>query len=99
MENDDRKRAEALLDGEKRLLEMVASGCPLEDVLEAMCRLVDTVVGESVCSILLIDRTGRFRYGAGPMLPAGYDGAVASHQHRSRPTLDHVARRLRRIGK
>jgi PAS domain S-box-containing protein len=72
----DRKRAEALLDGEKRLLEMVASGCPLEDVLEAMCRIVDTIVGESVCSILLIDRTGRFRYGAGPMLPAGYDVAV-----------------------
>ena len=72
----DRKRAEALLDGEKRLLEMVASGCPLEDVLEAMCRLVDTVVGESVCSILLIDRAGKFRYGAGPMLPVGYDGAV-----------------------
>ena len=72
----DRKRAEALLGGEKRLLEMVASGCPLEDVLEAMCRLVDTVVGESVCSILLIDRTGRFRYGVGPMLPVGYDGVL-----------------------
>lgn len=29
----ERKCAEALLDGEKPLLEMVTSGCPLEDVL------------------------------------------------------------------
>ena len=67
----ERKRAEALLDGEKRLLEMVASGGPLEDVLEAMCGIVDTVVGNSACSILLIDANGKFRHGAGPTLPEG----------------------------
>ena len=72
----ERKRFEALLDGEKRLLEMVASGSPLEDVLEAMCGIVDTVVGNSVCSILLIEPNGTFRHGAGPTLPPGYDGAV-----------------------
>jgi PAS domain S-box-containing protein len=71
-----RKSAEALLDGEKRLLEMVASGSPLDDVLDTMCGLVDTVVGDSVCSVLLIDPTGRFRHGAGPMLPPGYDAEV-----------------------
>ena len=96
MENDDRKRAEALLDGEKRLLEMVASGCPLEDVLEAMCRLVDTIVRESVCSILLIDRTGRFRDRAGPMLPVGYDGAVNPTRYlESWPTLDELRKQRR----
>lgn len=31
---DDRKRAEALLKGEKQLLEMVASGRPLEAVMD-----------------------------------------------------------------
>ena len=67
----ERKRTEALLEGEKRLLEMVAAGSPLEEVLEAMCRLVDTSVGKSACSILLIDETATFRHGAGPMLPAG----------------------------
>jgi len=36
---DDRKRAEAQLAGEKRLLEMVASSCPLTDVLTALCNL------------------------------------------------------------
>jgi len=52
---DERKRTEALLNGEKRLLEMVASGRPLEDVLEATCSLVEAIVGNSTCSILLID--------------------------------------------
>jgi PAS domain S-box-containing protein len=33
---EQRKCTEALLDGEKRLLQMVASGCPLENVLEAI---------------------------------------------------------------
>jgi PAS domain S-box-containing protein len=72
----DRKRAEALLDGEKRLLEMVAAGWPLEKVLEAICGIVDTVVSNSACSILLIDPNGKFRHGAGPTLPPGYDDAV-----------------------
>jgi PAS domain S-box-containing protein len=72
----ERKRAEALLDGEKRLLEKVASGCPLGEVLEAMCGIVDTILGNSACSILLIDQNRKFRHGAGPTLPLGYDVAV-----------------------
>ena len=73
---EQRKCAEALLDGETRLLQMVASGCPLEDVLEAMCDVVDTIVTNCACSILLIDPNGKFRHGAGPTLPPGYDGTV-----------------------
>ena len=76
----ERKRAETLLDGEKRLLEMIASGSPLESVLEAMCTLVDAVVGDSACSLLLIGRDGKFRHGAGPTLPPGYDAAVNGAQ-------------------
>ena len=38
---DDRKRAEALLAGEKRLLEMVAGGRSMSEILEALCRLVE----------------------------------------------------------
>jgi hypothetical protein len=36
-----RKHAEALLAGEKRLLEMVARGDPLPLILDALCRLVE----------------------------------------------------------
>ena len=38
---DDRKRAEAQLAGEKRLLEMVASSCALTEVLTALCKFVE----------------------------------------------------------
>src|SRR4051812_38832051 len=37
---DERRRAEAQLGGEKRLLEMIASGRSLTDVLTALCRFV-----------------------------------------------------------
>jgi PAS domain S-box-containing protein len=73
---DERKCAEGLLAGEKRLLEMVASGRPLRDVLEAMCGLVETLVSKSMCSILLIDPNGKFQHEAGPTVPPGYDGTV-----------------------
>src|SRR6266550_6559834 len=43
---DDRKRAEALLAGEKRLLEMVARGGPLRDVLTALCRFVEDTAAD-----------------------------------------------------
>jgi PAS domain S-box-containing protein len=73
---DERKRAEALLDGENRLLQMVASGCPLRDVLEKVCGLVEAIVSNSTCSILLIEPNGTFLLGAGPTLPPGYDDMV-----------------------
>lgn len=56
---EDRKRAEHLLTGEKRLLEMVALGDELPNVLHALCAFVNEVsVGcrhESV--VLRLDRT------------------------------------------
>ena len=39
---EDRKRAESLLTGEKQLLELVARGSSLTDVLEALCRLIES---------------------------------------------------------
>jgi PAS domain S-box-containing protein len=65
-----------ILDGEKRLLEMVASGSALCDVLDTMCHLVESIVRKSRCSVLLIEPNGTFRHGAGPTLPAGYEDAV-----------------------
>ena len=38
---DDRKRVESLLAGEKRILEMVAKGDQLAQILESLCRLVE----------------------------------------------------------
>ena len=68
---DDRKRAEAQLAGEKRLLEMVASGSALTDVLTELCRFVENTATECKCGIYLIDwHAAKFQSGAAPNLPA-----------------------------
>lgn len=74
---DDRKRAEAQLAGEKRLLEMVASGGPLEDVLIALCRFVEDTAADCKCGIYLIDWSApKFHTGAAPSMPATFNDAL-----------------------
>lgn len=53
---DERKRAEAQLAGEKRLLGMVASGCAVTDVLTELCKFVEDIDSDCRCGIYLIDR-------------------------------------------
>jgi hypothetical protein len=72
-----RERAEALLSGEKRLLEMLSRGGPLPDVLGALCRLVEEQAGVGMCSVLLVDASGTaLEHGAAPSLPAGFCQAI-----------------------
>ncbi|HEX4119691.1 MAG TPA: GAF domain-containing protein [Verrucomicrobiae bacterium] len=72
-----RKWAEALLAGEKRLLEMAAKGESLGLILDTICRVVEDVSSGSICSILLLDATGeRLWHGAAPSLPGSYIDAI-----------------------
>src|SRR5262244_1895353 len=76
-ERDDGKRAEALLSGEKRLLEMIAKGDSLSVILDALCRLVEQLTPGSLSSILLLDPDGRrLWHGAAPSLPKEYMDAI-----------------------
>src|SRR5215471_20592562 len=76
-ERDERKRAEALLAGEKRLLEMIATGQALSTILEALCRLVEALSPGSLAAILLLDPDGkRLWHGAAPSLPQSYTDAI-----------------------
>jgi PAS domain S-box-containing protein len=69
---EDRKRAETLLQNEKRLLEMVARGDPLEQVFHELCAFVECSTGVS-CAILLFDAEGdRLRPVAAPTIPQPY---------------------------
>src|SRR5436190_3652220 len=71
---DDRKRAEAQLAGEKRLLEMVASSCALTDVLMELCKFVEDTAADCRCGVYLIDWRGpKFRIGAVPSLPPTFN--------------------------
>jgi PAS domain S-box-containing protein len=73
----DRKCSEMLLAGEKRVLEMMASGGSRALILDALCRLFEELDANSLCSILLLDSNGnRLRHGAAPRLPIGYTEAI-----------------------
>jgi PAS domain S-box-containing protein len=73
----ERKRAEVLLAGEKRLLEMIAKGDSRELILEGACLLVEELASGSLCSILLLDASAKcLRHGAAPSLPKAYTEAI-----------------------
>jgi PAS domain S-box-containing protein len=74
---EDRKRAEMLLGGEKRLLEMIARGDSRALILDALCRLVEELTSGALSSILLLDaNANRLRHGAAPSLPINYTEAI-----------------------
>ncbi len=66
-----RKWTEALLAGEKGLLEMIARGDSLGSILEAVCRLVEELSSDCLCSILLLDPDGN---------PSAWGGAQPSEK-------------------
>jgi PAS domain S-box-containing protein len=72
---EDRKRAEALLTGEKRILEMVAKGDSLAQILDGLCRIVEEQASGVLASILLVDGN-RLRHGGAPSLPKAYTDAI-----------------------
>jgi PAS domain S-box-containing protein len=72
---DDRKRAESLLTGEKRILEMVAKGDSLAQILDGLCRLAEEQAGDTLASILLVDGN-RLWHGAAPSLPKAFTDAI-----------------------
>ena len=55
----DWKRAESLLTAEMRLLEMIASGASLTDVLENLCRAIDAQSPDVMSSVMLMDPDGK----------------------------------------
>lgn len=70
---DDRKQAEAVLAGEKQLLEMVAGGHSMSKILEALCQLVESTASGCYCSVVLVDPSGtHLEHGVAPSLPASF---------------------------
>src|SRR5205809_5427052 len=72
-----RKWREALLAGENRVLEMVAKGDSLAEILDKLCLLVEEQSSDVLASILLMDPNGKqLRHGAAPNLPKTYTEAI-----------------------
>ena len=72
---EDRKQTEALLAGEKRVLELVAKGDPLPEILDSLCRLVEEQARGALASILLV-QGNRLKHGGAPSLPRPYTDAI-----------------------
>lgn len=73
---DEPGRAGALAAGQVAILEQIATGQPLQTVLEAIARLAEAQANGLLCSILLMDPDGRrLRHGAAPSLPEAYNRA------------------------
>src|SRR2546429_5970777 len=72
-----RKRREALLAGENRILEMLAKGDSLADILDLLCLLVEEQSTGVLASVLLMDANGKqLRHGGAPNLPKAYTEAI-----------------------
>lgn len=72
-----RNRQSALREGQRQVLQLVAEGASLQQVLDAICAYVELIDPESFCSILLVDADGvHLRSAAGPSLPAEYVAGV-----------------------
>ncbi|MBH0207314.1 MAG: PAS domain S-box protein [Nitrospira sp.] len=72
-----RKRAETILALENGILEGVAAGVPLDDLLNQLAGGIEAIAQGCCCSILLLDEDGQhLRHGAAPSLPDSYTAAI-----------------------
>lgn len=69
--------AEALRLGQSHLLELIAKGVELKDVLDSLMLLIESQSEGLYCSVLLLDEDGiHIRPGSGPNMPASYMAAL-----------------------
>ena len=74
---DESGRETVLIAGQGRVLEMIATGAPFQQTLDALVRTIEADSPELLGSILLLDDDGKhLRHGAAPSLPAAYSRAI-----------------------
>ncbi len=70
----------ALLESQRRVLERIASGAPLEEILETLVRLIEEQAGDMRCAVLLADAgQQRLRFVAAPNIPQDYKLGIAPY--------------------
>jgi PAS domain S-box-containing protein len=73
----DRERVEQLLTLQQRFFERLATGAPLDEVLDILARKVESQIDGGMCSILLLDDERRHLFHhAAPSLPQEYVQAI-----------------------
>jgi PAS domain S-box-containing protein len=72
-----RRQKEAFLTGQHQVLEMIATGAPLQNVLSSLVHLVERQTNGMLCSVVMLDEDGvHVRHGAAPSLPRAYADAI-----------------------
>jgi diguanylate cyclase (GGDEF)-like protein/PAS domain S-box-containing protein len=73
----ERKRAEAIAAGERRVFEKIAANAPLSSALESICGLIERAMAESCCAVSLLDHERQtLTFGAAPHLPREFVAAM-----------------------
>lgn len=67
-----------ILELQNAILEMIARGEPLEQTIDLLCREVEVIAPDIVCSVLSV-REGLLHPLAGPSLPPHFSAAVDNH--------------------
>src|SRR5260370_33524703 len=65
-----------LRDIQYEILEAIASGQELVDVIDLLCRRIEGLAPEIICSVLSVDEHGRLHPVAAPSLPGEYSAAL-----------------------
>jgi PAS domain S-box-containing protein len=70
----------ALLESQRRVLERIACGAPLEEILETLVRLVEEQADGMLCAVLLADaEQQRLHFIAAPSIPEDYKLGIAPY--------------------
>ena len=71
------RRSMSLAEGQKRVLEMIATGQPLVATLDELVRMLEAQSPDMLCSILMLEPDGvTLRHVVGPSLPAKYNSEI-----------------------
>jgi diguanylate cyclase (GGDEF)-like protein/PAS domain S-box-containing protein len=73
----ERKRAEAIASGERRVFEKIAANAALPAILEAICEVIERAILDSSCAINLLDQDKQaLGVGIAPKLPRAFVSAM-----------------------
>jgi diguanylate cyclase (GGDEF)-like protein/PAS domain S-box-containing protein len=73
----ERKRADAVAAGERRVFEKIAANAPLTAALDAICEVIERVMPNASCAINLLDQERQvLSFGVAPSLPRRFVAAM-----------------------
>jgi two-component system, sensor histidine kinase and response regulator len=71
------ERSSRVIEEERHVLELIAKGCSLKEVLDALTAAIERMATDCFCTVLLLDEDGKHLWeGSGGGLPAEYMQAV-----------------------